>query len=565
MLSIRSIGVVGRTYRQMGRYRDILRVLVRYGFSDLVDSLHVERYLPLRLRRIPGRPQEGIEKLTTPRRLRMALEDLGPTFVKLGQILSTRPDLIPVAYLDELSRLQDQVPHFAYVQVREVIRQDTGKLPEELFARFDEEPLAAASIGQVHRARRHTGEEVVVKVQRPGIRQTIETDLEILMHLASLMERNVAELELHRPTRIVQEFARVLEKEIDYTVEASNLERFAHQFAGERTVYVPRVFRDLTTPRILTTEFVEGIKISQVERLREVGYDLEELARRGTELVLRQVFVHGFFHGDPHPGNVFILPDHVICYLDFGAMGRVSRRERELFADLMTHVARGEEGKAIVPLLQLTTWEEEPDRDELERDIAAFADLYLYRSLQEVDIAALLRRTMETLTRHGMSLRPNLFLMLRALGAAEGAGRRLVPSFEVARHMEPFVRRVQLQRLDPRRVAADTVESTVLLLRLLRELPTEAAHGLRQLREGRMRIQFQHEGLDPVLSVLDRISNRVAFAIVLAALIIGSSLMVLAGVPPQWHGIPVIGLAGFVVAGMMGFWLLLTILRRGRM
>ncbi|MBW2121973.1 MAG: AarF/ABC1/UbiB kinase family protein, partial [Deltaproteobacteria bacterium] len=390
-------------------------------------------------------------------------------------------------------------------------------------------------------------------------------DLEIMLHLASLMERHVEELQHQRPTRIVEEFARSFEREMDYTTEASHIQRFARQFMGDETIFVPAVFRGMTTPRILTMEYVDGIKASEIEHLRRGGYDLREIARRGAESVMKQVFVHGFFHADPHPGNVFILPNNVVCYLDFGMMGRVSRREREDFSDFVMQVVRKDERKLVEAMLRLTYYEDEPDRDQLERDLAELIDEHLDGSLRESGIARLLQRLLEIVTRHRLSLKPDLFLMMKALATVEGLGRTLDPDFVIAEHVEPFVRQIHLGRLNPKKIAGDMIDSGTELVGLLREIPGEVRAILKQAREGKITIEFEHRGLEPMLSAHDRISNRIAFAIVLASLVIGSSLIALSDIPPKWHEIPIIGLAGFVIAGVMGFWLLVSILRRGKL
>jgi ubiquinone biosynthesis protein len=565
MLSIRKIGVIGRTYRHLNRYRQILRVLFKYGFGDLVDILKIEQYLEIGLQMISRKRREKIEKLTRAERLRMALEELGPTFVKLGQILSTRPDLIPFEYIKELSKLQDQVPPFPYDDVRETIKSETGKLPQEIFEHFDETPLAAASIGQVHRATLKDGEAVVVKIQRPGIHKIIEVDLEIMLHLAGLMERHLEELEAYRPTRIVEEFARSLEKEINYRTEASHIERFARQFMDDETVYIPKVFRQMSTQRILTMEYVEGIKASEVERLQKEGYDLPEITRRGTALIMKQIFDFGFFHADPHPGNILALPNNVIGLLDFGMVGRISRQEREAFSDLVTQVIRGDEKKVADAVLNLTNYDKEPDKVEFERDFAELIDQYLYRPLKELEIGRLLQQLLEILTKYRLGLKPDLFLMMKALSTVEGLGAMLDPDFQLIKHAEPFIRHIQLRRFNPKTIAGDMIDTGSELFTLLKEIPREVRGILKQAKEGKVKIEFEHKGLEPVLFTHDRSSNRIAFAIVLAALIIGSSLITLSDIPPKWNDIPIIGLAGFIIAGVMGFWLLVTILRRGRM
>ena len=565
MLSIRKLTAIGHTYHHIDRYRQILQVLFKYGFGELMDSLKIEQIWEAGLRKISRKRREAVDTLTGPERFRLALEELGPTFVKLGQVLSTRPDLIPLTFIEELTKLQDEVPPFPYSEVREIIQAETGKFPEELFESFDEKPLAAASIGQVHRARLKNGSDVVVKVQRPRIKKTIEIDLEIMLHLAGLMERHLEELQVIQPSRIVEEFARTLEEEIDYTVELSHIERFAKQFEKDDTIRVPRVYRELSTERILTMENIHGIKGSDLEALKRGGYDLPLLAERGADLIMKQIFVHGFFHGDPHPGNIFFLPENIICYVDFGMMGRIGRSEREDFADMLMAVVQRNDKKMVEAMLKLTEYDIEPDREKLELQMGNFIDRYLYLPLKDLRLGRLLQQLLELVTENRLTIKANFFLMMKALSQVESLGVELNPDFEIITRAKPFVQRVQMARLNPKRIAEELFESGSELVSLLKDIPGEVRSILEQTRNGKLKIIFQHRGLDRILTTLDRSSNRVAFAIVLAALIIGSSLIVLSGVPPTWFDIPIIGLVGFLVAGMMGFWLLITIIRHGRM
>ena len=565
MLSIRKLTAIGHTYHHIDRYRQILQVLFKYGFGELMDNLKIEQIWEAGLRKISRKRREAVDTLTGPERFRLALEELGPTFVKLGQVLSTRPDLIPLTFIEELTKLQDEVPPFPYSEVREIIQAETGKFPEELFESFDEKPLAAASIGQVHRARLKNGSEVVVKVQRPRIKKTIEIDLEIMLHLAGLMERHLEELQVIQPSRIVEEFARTLEEEIDYTVELSHIERFAKQFEKDDTIRVPQVYRELSTERILTMENIHGIKGSDLEALKRGGYDLPLLAERGADLIMKQIFVHGFFHGDPHPGNIFFLPENIICYVDFGMMGRIGRSEREDFADMLMAVVQRNDKKMVEAMLKLTEYDIEPDREKLELHMGNFIDRYLYLPLKDLRLGRLLQQLLELVTENRLTIKANFFLMMKALSQVESLGVELDPDFEIITRARPFVQRVQMARLNPKRIAEELFESGSELVSLLKDIPGEVRSILEQTRNGKLKIIFQHRGLDRILTTLDRSSNRVAFAIVLAALIIGSSLIVLSGIPPKWGDVPIIGLVGFLVAGMMGFWLLITIIRHGRM
>ena len=565
MLSIRKIGVIGRTYRHLNRYRHILTVLFKYGFGDLVDVLKIEQYLEIGLQMISRKRREQVERLARPERVRMALEELGPTFVKLGQILSTRPDLTPIEFVEELSKLQDRVPPFPYAEVAQIIESELGMPPEDIFQHFDEMPLAAASIGQVHRAQLKDGEEVAVKVQRPGIRKTIEVDLEIMLHLASLMERYLEEFQTTHPVRIVEEFARTLEKEIDYTIEASHMERFARQFVDDPTVYVPKVFREVTTERVLTMEYIDGVKASEIDRIEKEGLDRKIITARGADLILKQVFDHGFFHADPHPGNIFVLPGNVICYLDFGMMGSIDRQSREDFADLVHSVVNRDESRAMQALLTLTRYDEEPDRRLLARDLGDFLGRHLYKPLKDIQMEKLLHQLMDMVSRHRLQMPPDLFLMMKALATVEGVGLSLDPDFEMIGQAAPFIQRVKMDQFRPERVASDIFRSGTELVRLIQEIPGELRELLRQMKRGKVKMEFEHVGLEPMLETHDRTSNRIAFSIVIAALVVGSALIVLSKTPPLLFGIPVIGIIGFLAAVVMGVWLLIAILRKGRL
>lgn len=564
MLSFSKIGAIGRTYRHLIRYRRIVRVLFKYGFGDLVDHLGLD-FIETSLQMISRRPKEQIDRLTSPERLRLALEDLGPTFIKLGQILSTRPDLIGPSFLKELSRLQDNVPPFSWSAAREIILAETGQHPEELFQEIYPTPIAAASIGQVYLAVLADGTRVAVKVQRPGIDKIIEVDLEILDYLSRLMEEHLEEAVYYQPTRIVAEFARSLSLEIDYHVEAANTRRFTQMFEADPAVLAPRVFPKLSAGRIITMEYVDGIKASRVDLLRQRGHDLRKIAARGARMIMEQVFVHGFFHADPHPGNIFILPGDRICLLDFGMVGRLSTRDRGDFTDLIVNVLAGKEKQATNSLIRLTTQQGEIDREALSSDLADLLDRYIHLSLKEINAGRLLEELLDLVARHRLSFKPNLFLMLKALSTVEGVGLALDPDFELLEHARPFMRKVIALRYRPRRLAEALTATGGEYLDLVRDLPEELRVILGQLRDGRLKIEFVHVGLDPLRSSLDQVSNRIAFAIVLAALVIGSSLIVLSGIPPHWNGIPLIGLLGFLIAGVMGFWLLLSIIRHGRM
>ena len=565
MLSIRKIGVVGRTYRHLARYRQILAVFFKYGFGDLIELLKIEQYIEIGLQLISKNRRSRLEKLSRAERVRMACEELGPTYIKLGQILSTRPDLVPVDFIKELSKLQDNVPSSPFSEVNKIIESELGAPPEDIFDFFEKAPLASASIGQVYRATLKDGEEVAVKVQRPGIKKIIEVDLEIMLHLATLMERHIEEMSLHQPVKIVEEFARTLEREIDYTIEATNMERIARNFLNDLTIYVPKVFRDTTTESILTTELVEGIKVSEIDRLEKAGLDRKLITVRGADVVLKQIIKHGFFHADPHPGNIFVLPDNVICLLDFGMTGSVDRRTREDFVDLAESVVNRNESRATQVLLKLTYWDEDPDIRLLEKDVADFMGRHLYKPLKDIKIGKLLHNLLDLAFQHRLRIPPDIFLMLKAFSAVEGVGFMLDPDFDMIKQAAPFIKEVKLSRLSPQRITGDIFRLAIELFQFVQNFPKDILSITRLIKQQKLSLNLEYKGLDKMLSTYDQISNRISFSIIIAALIIGSALIVMSKVPPLFYDISLLGIVGFLAAAVMGIWLLVAILRKGRL
>ncbi len=564
-MSIHKIGVVSRTYRHIERYRQIISVLFKYGFGDVIDILHIGRNIEIALPKSIRRQHELVETFTLPERARLSMEELGPTFVKMGQILSTRPDLIPMEFIAQFEKLQDDVPPCPFSDVKKTIESELKAPMDTIFQDFDETPVAAASIGQVHRATLMDGEDVAVKVQRPDIRKTIEVDLEIMLHLATLLERNVDACQIYHPIRIVTEFADTLTKEIDYKNEAFYIERFARQFLDDPTVYVPKVFSEVTTAKVLTMEYIDGVKVSDIDRLEKEGFDRKVIAACGADLIFKQIFVHGFFHADPHPGNIVILAGNVVGYLDFGMMGRIDRQTREDIVDLVLAIVRQNEAKATDALLRLTKHDAPIDRRRLEMDVADIVSQYLGKSLKEIGVGQLLHQFMDLISKYRLQIPPDLFMMIKAITMVEGFGTVLDPDFDYTSSATPFIKRIRMERMHPKRVAGDMLNSGAEIIHLLKEIPGGLHDILEQAKRGQTTIRFEHRGIEPMQKTLDQVSNRISFAIVLASLVMGSGLIVLAGIPPLWYNIPIIGIIGFLGAGAMGFWLLFSILRHGRM
>jgi ubiquinone biosynthesis protein len=565
MISIRKIGVFGRTYRHLNRYRQILSILFKYGFGDLIETLKIEQYIEIGLNLISRKRRERLEKLTRAERVRMVLEELGPTYIKLGQILSTRPDLIPVEFFREFANLQDKVPPCGFEVIQKTIESELGRPLEYLYVEFDAHPMASASIGQVYRARLHNGDVVAVKVQRPGIEKTVEIDLEIMLHLATLAERHIEELSFHQPVRIVEEFSKTIEKEMDYTIEAASMDRVARQFLTDDTLYVPKVYHEFSTRRVLTIEYIEGIKVSHIDYLTENGYDPVLITERGADILLKQIFSFGFFHADPHPGNIFVLPGNIICLVDFGMTGAVARETREKFVSLVDGIIRRDEPYITQVLLKIAERDEEPDIRQLEKDVADFNSRYLFKPLKEIQLGRLLHHLLETATKHRLRIPPDIFLMLKALAQVEGIARRLNPDFDMFAKAAPFIRDIWRARLAPSRLAGDLRQLVEQSYEFLTDFPKDLLEISRGLRQKKLAFTLVLKDLDKMLVTHDQISNRISFAIIIAALIIGSALIVVSNMPPLLYGISLIGLIGFLAAAVLGFWLLIAIIKKGRL
>ena len=555
---------VSRVYRHTSRYRKIVSVFVKHGFGDFVARTNLEKYINLGRKIFPGKGGKKPEFLSRAERFRMVLEELGPTFVKFGQIMSGRPDLLPNEFIVELEKLQSSVPPFSRREAERLIEKELGKPVAELFREFVSEPIASASIAQIHKATLISGEEVAVKVQRPGIKRIIDVDIEIMFHIASLMEKYLAGMDIINPVAIVKEFEKAIKNEMDFTIEASNIERFGRIFSEDDSIYVPKVYREYSTQKILTMEFIDGIKVSDIDAVRKAGYDTKIVAEKGANLVLKQIFEYGYFHSDPHPGNIMVLDDHVICFLDFGQMGVLPVKYREYLGDIIIGVTKKNAKQITKTLLRLADNEQRINTDELEVRVDALVERYAYLPLKEINMGQLLREIFNFILSYKLKMPSCIYLLLKALITIESVGRKLDPDFNMIKHTEPFAKKLLKERLSFRRFAKDVYSSASELGLLLRDFPAEIREIIKQIKLGKMKIEFEHKGLEPMLNKHDQISNRISFSIVLSSLVIGSSLIILSDIPPRWYGISIIGIIGFLGAGIMGFWLLISILKHGK-
>jgi ubiquinone biosynthesis protein len=575
-VQVSTLARLPQTLRSLQRLREILAVVTRYGWGDVVARLGpagaIERVRArLRFRRElrEGREPLDLSACTTEQRIRMALEELGPTFVKLGQVLATRPDLIPMSLVEELRRLQDKVPPFPAAEARAAIARELGRPVEAIFARFDDRPLAAASIGQVHRATlRDGGGDVVVKVRRPNLEAVLQQDLEILVGLAGLLEENVPETRQFAPRAMAEEFRRAVQQEVDLSREARNIERFAANFRSDPTVKVLRVHKALSSRGVLTLELIDGMKANDVAAIEAAGLDRADLARRGVEFVVRQVFRDGFFHADPHPGNIFVLRDGRIAPIDMGQMGSLDPEMRDALLELIVGVLLGDAQKIVALFQRLGLVDERTDLAGLRRDAQEMLDAYRSLAIAEVDVAAFIGELFDVLTRHHVEVPPELLLMGKALATIEGVARELDPTLDPMAAMRPLVLRYYLERLaDPRFLARDVVRAAEDLGALAAAAPRELRTVLAALRAGRLTFGVEIRGLAEAELERARSANRIALAVVVGALLLGSSWLLVADGGPVVAGIPaawVLGVVGLLLA--WGAWLFVAwgFLRSGR-
>jgi ubiquinone biosynthesis protein len=566
MLSIKNIGRVSKRYRHLWRYQQIIAIIFKYGFGNIIDAMNIDRYIESGLGLIPFvNKYEKVEKLSKNQRIRMVFEELGPTFIKMGQVLSSRPDLIPVALLNELAKLQDHVPPFEFEQVKAIIASEFGRPHDKVFKSMEETPFASASIGQVHRARISSNDQIAVKIQRPGIRKTIETDLEIMLHIASIMENNIEEAAFFKPVKIVEEFAKTLEKELDYSIEASSMEQMAEQFKNDKTIYIPKVYAAESSQRVLAMEYIHGIKADDLSAIKKAGLDKKLITRRGADFIMKQVFEHGFFHADPHPGNIFIMEKNCIAPIDFGMTGFVDQITREVFVDLIHSIATNNFKLTARLLCELAEYEIQPDLTKLEKDVSLFVSMHLLKTLKDIKTAKMMTRFLELCTNHKLKIPPDFFLMMKAFISIEGLAKKLDPDFDMISHAVPYVAAAKYRKFKPSRMVKDFMGIARESYKLLQLFPTDVIEIMRLAKSGKLSFNLKIEGFDRMLNTQDQTSNRIAFSIIIAALILGSAMLINSNLPPLLFGVSVIGIAGFMAAAVMGIWLLVAIIRKGRL
>lgn len=545
------------------RYRQIAEVLIRHGLGQLVDVLRLKRFVPFHQDDRGQGP--AAESHSQPERVRLALEELGATFIKFGQILSTRADLLPPEYVKELAKLNDAAPPVASDAIVETIVAELGKPVEEIFARFDREPLAAASIGQAHAATLPDGTDVVVKVRRPGVVEQVHEDIEILGNLAAAASRRWPAAEQYDLVGLTNEFADTLQSELDYVREGKNAERFARNFAGDATVHIPRVFWDTSTSRVLTLERVRGIKVDDSVGLDAIDIDRKTLAHRAAGMLLQMVIEDGFFHADPHPGNFFIEPGGRIGLVDFGMVGTVDERSRELLADLLLALTSRDIDRLVDGLRDLGAVRGHLDWAGLRRDLDGLVSRYYDLPLGSIRLGPVLEEALAVVREHHLQLPSNLALLVKMLVMAEGLGARLDPDFRLIEELQPRAERLVLRQYSPRAWGRRVARASLDAARLATELPAELHRVLEALGRSNLEFGLRRESIEPVVQRLEDLTNRLVLGILASAFIVGLAVLLLIYHPAGWQEWAGVAFGiGFAIAAGVGVYLAWTIVRSRR-
>jgi ubiquinone biosynthesis protein len=512
--------------RDLPRYRQILTTLIRYGYQDVVSALHLEGIVRPIERVALG---NDVPPQDRARRLRLVCEDLGPTFVKLGQLLSTRPDLLPESYTNELAALRSDVRTFSYDQVEAILLDQYARPLSEIFESIDPVPVASASISQVHRARLLDDRIVALKVRRPEIAKVVQADLDIIKNLAQLVERHMPGLAVYKPSTLAREFERTIKRELDFSTERRTMERCRTQFEGDPTAHIPEVFPALSTSQIIAMEFIEGVPIDNLDGIRNMNVAPSEVAIDGARILLKQIFQFGFFHADPHPGNLRVLAGGVIAPLDYGMFGHLDARTRERIADLMLGLLAQDADRVIRSLDALDIRGERIDARAFRRDVAEIVAAYSELKLDTIDLGPLLRDLITVIRTHRLHIPPDLILLIRSLVTIESVGRNLDPHFDIACYLRPFIHEITVRRFRPERLVSQAIRTAENLQRIGTLMPDLLNQSLESIKSGEFRVQLDLGGVERMVRQLTRAGNSLSVGIVIAGILVSSSLVLRAG------------------------------------
>ena len=549
--------------RDLGRVQEIASILIRYGFGGFVHGLGMGHALERAGKVLHWQRAEEYVTLDTPQRIRRVLEELGPSFVKLGQILATRVDLFSAPYIAEFEKLQDQVPPIAFADLQSQLEEDLGGSIDEFFPELEKQALASASIAQVHRAVLTDGTQVILKIRKPGLRKIIEADLRLLNRLVDIIEADVPEFARYHPREVVRQFTQSLRRELDLAEECRNAERVAGNLANDENIVIPKVYWQWTGERLNVQEYIQGIHGKDLEEVERTGLDRKLLAERGTNAIIKMIMEDGFFHADPHPGNVFYLPGNKLAFIDFGMVGRLTQERREQVVSFLYGMVNHAPSK-VVEILE--DWSDNIHTDEqvLAVEIEAFVDQYSSLALKDLSLPMMMGDLMALLRDHNLILPADLALLIKAYITLDGLGRHLDPDFNTLVFAKPYIQKLMIDRYKPEAIAKRGWRNLISIVDLMSSLPKELHQLLRASRKGAIQVDINVRQLGQYVDKADRAISRMTMGIVTAALIVGTSIIMTVKGGPEIFGLPAFGFIGYIFSTLGGVWLLLSIWRSGK-
>lgn len=557
--------IFNQTFKNIKRTREIISVLVKYGFEDIITNSTLRNLVSESRRLSWTRQERPVFEYTRWERIRMVAEELGPTFVKLAQVLSNRPDILPDPLIKEFEKLQDKVPPFAFAKVKQIIEEETGMYLEDVFDEFDEKPLASASIGQVHRAKLKAGQEVVVKVQRPNVQETVAQDLAILKDVVKRADRYLKKQGMLNADDVVRAFERSMSKEMDYRNEARNIDRFRTQYKDFTTFYIPKAFREFSTDKILIIEFIRGCKLTDAAQIRAWGYNPKKILENGMNIYLTQIFEFGLFHADPHPGNVLVRKDGVICLIDFGMTGQLMKQDKYAFAGVFVGMARQDPKAMANAMRKLSIEDNITDMRAFQYDLNELIEDYATLDVSEGSIADMSAALQKIMFDYQMKVPGSIFLIFRAFAILEGIGKTMYPDFKTYEFIRPYGLKMIQERLKPENLYDELSDRISQFTTFFNSLPVEIKNIIQQAQRGKLHFEIELQGYGYLLKKMDSLTNRLSITFIIMALIIGSSITMLADFPPDHmtkYGINYIPMAGLVSAGGLFVILMYSIIRR---
>ena len=522
-------------------------VIAKYGFDELFKRGELEKYIPKNVKRKYSDKIEEINSYTFYERIRMAIEEMGPVHIKFGQMLSNRKDILPEEFIIELQKLQDNV-EVEKIDVRKKLDLELGIDVNDYFSEIEENPMASASIGQVFRAKLKTGEKVVIKVQRENIRPVVEADLGIMKNLAKTLEKYYDVLKRMSISEIVESFEKMLNEELSLNNELNNMLRFANNFKNDSRIHVPVVYKTLSNDRILTMEMIEGFKITDAENIIKIGIETKKVARTGLDLYLTQFLKHGFFHADPHPGNIFIKENGQIVFIDFGAMGRLYPNERELLINLIIYSLKKDVKKMIETIRELAVKFEVADEKKFERELYGLIELVDENSLENIDVVTIFEKARKIFSNNQILLSEDIYLLVKGIGQIEGIGRHLDPTLNITKVMRPYMNKITKERMNPINIFKKGISKIETFSDNWLTLPTDMKILLEKIQNNELKHKHEIIGFDKFQKAFERL----ILAIIISSLFVGSSILALANIPPKIFGISGLGLLGFFISGIMG-------------